>query len=200
MQSVFKGDFFQQPANEKVGDYMEEREKLIQEKIAEKEKIEWMQTLGVRHLVYEILTKEKGFYPHDIQINPQFQLKLSTCEATVGIDFVITYDDTSFMVVRCVSSGVEPWERYIIAFARAIIDYQIPYATVTDGEKVKIFDTFSGALIKDSIQEFFTRQEAASLMKNFQKIPCPGKRIEKEKRIIYAFEGIKHAPDKQGDA
>jgi hypothetical protein len=179
---------------------MEEREKLIQEKIAEKDTIERMQTLGVRYLIHEILTKEKGFYPEDIQANPQFQIRLSTCEAAVGIDFVITYDETIFMVIRCVSSGVEPWERYAIAFARAITDYQIPYAAVTDGKKCKIFDSVSGSLIKNSIEEFFTRQEAVSLMKNFQKIPCPENRLEKEKRIIYAFEGIKCTPDKKDGA
>jgi hypothetical protein len=177
---------------------MEDREKLIREKIAEKESIEQMQLLGVKHIVYEILTKEKGFYPEDIQIDPQFVLILSTCEATVGIDFVINFEGTSFMVIRCVSSGIESWERYVIAFARAIKDYQIPYAAITDGEKVKVFDIVNDSLIKESIQEFFTRQEADSLMKNFQRIPCPENRIEKEKRIIYTFEGIKCPSEKQG--
>ena len=177
---------------------MEDREKLIREKIAEKESIEQMQLLGVKHIVYEILTKEKGFYPEDIQIDPQFVLILSTCEATVGIDFVINFEGTSFMVIRCVSSGIESWERYVIAFARAIKDYQIPYAAITDGEKVKVFDIVNDSLIKESIQEFFTRQKADSLMKNFQRIPCPENRIEKEKRIIYTFEGIKCPSEKQG--
>ena len=177
---------------------MEDREKLIREKIAEKESIEQMQLLGVKHIVYEILTKEKGFYPEDIQIDPQFVLILSTCEATVGIDFVINFEGTSFMVIRCVSSGIESWERYVIAFARAIKDYQIPYAAITDGEKVKVFDIVNDSLIKESIQEFFTPQEADSLMKNFQRIPCPENRIEKEKRIIYTFEGIKCPSEKQG--
>ncbi|MCJ7484398.1 MAG: type I restriction enzyme HsdR N-terminal domain-containing protein [Thermodesulfovibrionales bacterium] len=177
---------------------MEDREKLIREKIAEKESIEQMQLLGVKHIVYEILTKEKGFYPEDIQIDPQFVLILSTCEAAVGIDFVINFEGTSFMVIRCVSSGIESWERYVIAFARAIKDYQIPYAAITDGEKVKVFDIVNDSLIKESIQEFFTRQEADSLMKNFQRIPCPENRIEKEKRIIYTFEGIKCPSEKQG--
>ena len=177
---------------------MEDREKLIREKIAEKESIEQMQLLGVKQIVYEILTKEKGFYPEDIQIDPQFVLILSTCEATVGIDFVINFEGTSFMVIRCVSSGIESWERYVIAFARAIKDYQIPYAAITDGEKVKVFDIVNGSLIKESIPEFFTRWEADSLMKNFQRIPCPENRIEKEKRIIYTFEGIKCPSEKQG--
>jgi len=176
---------------------MEDREKLIKEKIAEKESIEQMQLRGVKQIVYEILTKEKGFYPEDIQIDPQFRLILSTCEATVGIDFLINLDKTSFMVIRCVSSGIESWERYVIAFARAIKDYQIPFAVITDGEKAKVFDILNGSFTQESAQELFTRQEADSLMKNFQRIPCPGKRLEKEKRIIYAFEGIKCPSDKQ---
>ena len=177
---------------------MEDREKLIREKIAEKESIEQMQLLGVKQIVYEVLTKEKGFYPEDIQIDPQFVLILSTCEATASIDFVINFEGTSFMVIRCVSSGIESWERYVIAFARAIKDYQIPYAAITDGENVKVFDIVNDSLIKESIPEFFTRQEADSLMKNFQRIPCPENRIEKEKRIIYTFEGIKCPSEKQG--
>jgi hypothetical protein len=156
-----------------------------------------MQLRGVKQIVYEILTKEKGFYPEDIQIDPQFRLILSTCEATVGIDFLINLDKTSFMVIRCVSSGIESWERYVIAFARAIKDYQIPFAVITDGEKAKVFDILNGSFTQESARELFTRQEADSLMKNFQRIPCPGKRLEKEKRIIYAFEGIKCPSDKQ---
>jgi len=177
---------------------MEDREKLIKEKIAEKESIEQMQLLGVKQIVYEILTKEKGFYPEDIQIDPQFALILSTCEVTASIDFMINIEGTSFMVIRCVSSGIESWERYVIAFARAIKDYQIPYAAVTDGEKVKVFDIVKDSFTQESVQELLTRQEAMSLIKNFQKIPCPEKRLEKEKRIIYAFERIKCPSEKQG--
>lgn len=177
---------------------MEDREKLIQEKIAEKESFEMMQLMGVKHIVYEILTKEKGFYPEEIQIDPQFRLVLSTCEAKVGIDFVINLEKTSFMVIRCVSSGIESWERYVLAFARAIKDYQIPYAAITDGETANVFDIVNDSLTQESVHKLFTRQEAISLMKNFQKIPCPEKRREKEKRIIYAFEGIKCQPYKHG--
>jgi hypothetical protein len=36
-------------------------------------------------------------------------------------------------------------------------------------------------------------------MKAFTKVPCPPKRREKEKRIIYAFEGIK-CPTAREDA
>jgi len=37
----------------------------------------------------------------------------------------------------------------------------------------------------------FNKQEAFNKMKGFKKIPCPFYRLEREKRIVYAFEGIK---------
>jgi Type I restriction enzyme R protein N terminus (HSDR_N) len=176
---------------------MEDRDKLIREKIAEKESIEMMQLMGAKHIVYEILTKEKGFYPEEIQIDPQFILPLSTCDATVGIDFMITLEGISFMIIRCVSSGIESWERYVVAFARAVKNYQIPYAVITDGEQAKVLDIINDSFEYKSVQELFTRRKAMTLIKNFSKIPCPDIRQEKEKRIIYAFEGIKCRPAKQ---
>jgi hypothetical protein len=37
----------------------------------------------------------------------------------------------------------------------------------------------------------FNKQEAFNKMKDFKKIPCPFYRLEREKRIVHAFEGIK---------
>jgi hypothetical protein len=173
---------------------VENRQKKIKEKIEGEELIEMMQLKGVKQIILDILIKEKGFLPGDIEIDPEFKIRLNDCEATVTIDFVISFTVASFAVIRCVSSAVENWERYVIAFGRAAKDYQIPYAAVTDGEKTRIFDVLTGSLIRESVGQFFTRQEAEELMKNFKKIQCPEKRSEREKRIIYAFEGIKCMP------
>ncbi len=170
---------------------MEDREKLIQEKIKEEEFIEMMQLKGVKQKVLDILIKEQGFSLDEIEIDPEFRLKLSNCEATVSIDFIINLQSVSFIAIRSVPTAIESWERYVIAFARVIKDYQIPYAVVTDGENARIFDVLSGSLVSDHLKGLFNRQEALNLMDDFKKIPCSANRIEKEKRIIYAFEGIK---------
>ncbi len=112
-------------------------------------------------------------------------------EITVHIDFVVNLPTASFMVIQCSSSSLEAWERYVISFARVIKDYQIPYAVVTDGEDAQIIDVLAGRLIGESLDKLFNRQEALNKMKDFKKIPCPVNRLEKEKRIVYAFEGIK---------
>jgi hypothetical protein len=170
---------------------MNNKEKLIQEMIMAEEKVEITQLQGIRQKVWETLTKEKFFDPGDIEIDPEFRLKLSNCEATVSIDFIINLDSVSFMVIKCSSTAMESWERYVISFARAVKDYQIPYAMITDGENVRVIDVITGSLLCDSIQRLFTKQDAINKMKDFKKIPYSPNRLEKAKRIIYAFEGIK---------
>ena len=46
-------------------------------------------------------------------------------------------------------------------------------------------------IIVESFAELFTRQEALKIEENFKKIPYPADKIERERRIIYAFDGIK---------
>ena len=85
---------------------------------------------------------------------------------------------------------MESWERYILAFARVADDYQIPYATVTDGETARIFDVDTGSVIGESIESIFTKDEALQRLKNVEKITYSPQKREREKRILYAFEGI----------
>jgi Type I restriction enzyme R protein N terminus (HSDR_N) len=170
---------------------MDEKEKIIRQKIEEEEFVEQIQLEGVKQKVWEILIKEKQFKKEDIQINPKCRLVLSDCETTVDIDFIINLYSANFMVIKCAYAAIESWERYIIAFARAVKDYQIPYAMVTDGEHTKIIDVMTGSLLGDSIESIFNRQDALKIMEGFKKVPYPAGKIERERRIIYAFEGIK---------
>jgi len=174
-----------------------EREKIVMEKAKEEEMIAQEQLEGVKDWVWDLLITEKKYRPEEIKIDPQFSLKLSDCEAMVGIDYAINLNSISFMVIKCSSSSIESWERYVKAFARVVQKYQIPYAMVTDGENAKIFDMISGSVIGTSVHELFNRQAALDKIKDFIKIPFPPEKLEREKRIAYAFEGIKCPAVKQ---
>ncbi len=177
---------------------MEDRKKLIQEKIDMEEHCETVQLGGIKQLVWDVLVHEKRFLPGDIEVDPKFTIKLSDGEAEVSIDFIITLPVASFAAIKCSTSAIESWERYVTAFARAAKEYQIPYAMVTDGERAKIIDVMKGPLTAESINDFFSRDQALEKLKAFEKTPCSAKRLEKERRIIYAFEGIKCPPAKPG--
>lgn len=170
---------------------MNDREKIINEHIKEEEQLETAQLGGIKQNVFEFLIKEKQFKPEEIEADPEFKITLSDSEITVHIDFVLNLPSASFMVIQCSTSAIESWERYVTSFARVIKDYQIPFAVITDGENARIIDVLAGRLIGKSLSELFNRKEALNKMKDFKKIPCPANRLEKEKRIVYAFEGIK---------
>lgn len=170
---------------------MEEKEKLIREKIEEEDLSEMIQLRGVKQIVWDKLTKEKGFSQGEIEIDPHFELALSDCKSIVSMDFVINLPPATFAIIRCANSGLEFWERYVTAFAMVVKDYQIPFAMVTNGYEAKIINVLSGALEGETMQDFYNRQEALNILKDFKPVPCPEKRLEREKRIIYAFEDIK---------
>ena len=170
---------------------MEDREKMIRDRVDKEDFVEIMQLKGVKQIVWDKLIKEKGFNRDEIAIEPKFELAISDCEATVSIDVVINLPQATFAVIRCANAGLEFWERYVTAFAMVVKDYQIPFAMVTNGYEAKIVNVLSSSIVGENMKDFCNRQEALKIMQNFRKIPCPEKRVEKEKRIIYAFEGIK---------
>jgi len=175
---------------------MEDRKKIIQEKIREEEQLEMQQLRGIKQIIWEILIHEKGFQPEDILVDPSFTITMENRKALVTVDFIINVLSINFMVIRSVASTMDSWERYILAFARVAGDYQIPYAALIDGETARLFDVGTGSVIGESIESIFTKDEALQYLKNFQKIPYSLQKREKEQRILYAFEGIKCPPRK----
>jgi hypothetical protein len=171
--------------------FLNDRKKLILEHIKEEEQIETVQIGGIKQKVFEFLIKEKQFKPEEIETDPEFRITLSDSEITVHIDLVVNISSASFILILCRPTAIESWERYIISSAKVIKDYQIPYTVVTDGENARIIDVLTGRLIGKSLSELFKREEALNKMKDFKKIPCPDNRLEKEKRIVYAFDSIK---------
>jgi hypothetical protein len=171
--------------------FLNDREKFMVERIKEEEQIETVQLGGIKQKVFEFLIKEKQFKPEEIETDPEFRITLSDSEITVHIDFVVNLSSASFILILCRPTAIESWERYIISSAKVIKDYQIPYVVVTDGEDARIIDVLTGRLTGKSLSELFNREEALNKIKDFKKIPCPANRLEKEKRIVYAFEGIK---------
>ncbi len=173
---------------------MDKRKDLVREKVEEEDFMDMMQLRGVRQIVRDRLLKEKGFKEDEIIIEPKFDLVLSDCKASVSIDFAVSLPEGIFAVIRCANSGLEFWERYVTAFARVVNkNYQIPFAVVTNSDSAKIIDVLSGNIKSEEFKDFPTRQEAIDFMAKFEKMPYSEKKIEREKRIVYAFEDVKRS-------
>lgn len=167
------------------------REEMIRSKILEDEQKELVQLSGIRFRLMDYLLKDRGFAKEHILIDPEFEISLSDCKIKVSIDFLIKLNDTPTMIIRCAPTSIESWERYILAFARVVSDYQIPYAVVTDSERARVLDVLSNRLIGERIEDIPSKDDLLRFLRGFRKIPFPPDKLEREKRIVYAFEGVK---------
>ena len=78
---------------------MEDRKKIIQEKLREEEQREIQQLSGIKQMIWNILIHEKGFQPEDIQVDPLFTITIADSEAYVTVDFLITLSSINLMAL-----------------------------------------------------------------------------------------------------
>lgn len=166
------------------------RQKRIQEKIQTEETVERRDTEAVKQAMLEFLRDHKGYLSGEIEIDREFQFSISDRQETSSTDFIIKLKGKRFMAIRCAASALESRERHILAFSRVVDSYQIPLSVVTDGLHARLIDTVSGDIISEDINSIPSREEALGRIEGMQFVQYPAERMEKEKRILLAFDSI----------
>jgi hypothetical protein len=168
----------------------EDREKLVANKIQAEDEREAQATCDAKELVREVL-KNKGYADDEIEVAPSFTVTSGDRTETVSTDYIIRLEGRRFMAIKC-TMAIESRERHAVSFARIVDDTMIPYAAVTDGLRVHIMDTATGAVVAETscVDAFPPREDA---MKEFERTefhPYPPERREKETRVLMAFECV----------
>lgn len=169
----------------------EERKELLEKKIELQEATEEARLSFVQKKVVDFLIHQKGYLKEDIEVNVKFKINLPETTFNVFADAILKINERRFCVIKCALNSMESWERHTVAFCRVIDFYRIPFAIVTDGENAKILDSFSGKLISEGLDSILSREELQRLTKEVDFLPYPSEKIEKEKRILYAFDAIR---------
>lgn len=147
----------------------------------------------IQQNVFDFLTSQKGYPNNSIHANKEIKVSLPDVEFIVNGDLMITIDDLFVMTIKCAINSVESWERYSLAFARTVFDdYQIPFAVVTDSQTYIIIDVLKGEVIsqdKEDIPTYAFLND--SILKNGKPAPYRNDKIEREKRILHAFNSIR---------
>lgn len=167
-----------------------DRQKMIEEKILEKE-VEAEKTLyTIRDMVREFLYL-KGYSAEQIEEDKVFYIELNGEKTPVSVDFIIKVNGKRLIVIKCSPGALDSRQRHIVSFARVVDSHQVPFAIATDGLKALIFDTVTGKLLKEGLDSIPTKTEAEEMASSLNLIPFPPERLEREKRVLLAFEAIK---------
>jgi hypothetical protein len=93
-----------------------------------------------------------------------------------------------FMVLKCAAGSLGSREREIVAAARLLDAYQIPWAVVSDGKTAIVLDTVSGKKIGDGLDAIPSRQEAIAQLQAYTPLAFPEERREREKLIFRTYD------------
>jgi hypothetical protein len=144
-----------------------------------------------RKMVEYLLLEKKGYAPADVRKNVVFEVDLGTEKAHSSVDFLVSLDNRKAMVIKCAAGSLSSRERQAVAAARLLDSPPVPIAVVADPENAEVLDVATGKVIDEGfgaipIKENMERMLAAADVK-----PLSPERIEKEKRILLAFDAIR---------
>jgi hypothetical protein len=163
-----------------------DRIKLIEEKIRAEDKGRATATHDARELTMKLLLA-KGYLPEEIEKDRAFHVAAGELTGTVSTDFIVSPGGTPYMAVKCAMELVSR-ERHILALSRVVLDRQIPLSIVTDGLAAHVMDTVSGRVLSERLAEIPARDDVLRRLRTYTPVPFPPERIEKQKRVLFAFE------------
>ena len=142
-----------------------------------------------RQALEQYLVEEKGYQKQDIEVDTDISLTIAGEPYHSQVDLVVSVDSGSrFMVVKCAAGSLGSREREIVAVARLLDDYQIPYAVVSDGKTAIVLDTLSGKKSGEGLDAIPSRQEAVVHLKSYDFPEYPKDRREREKLIFRTYD------------
>lgn len=145
---------------------------------------------NIRQNILKFLIDKKGYLKADITVDRQIRFEMEGQQLCSPVDISIGFNKNTYMIWKCASGSLVTRQRQIIASARLLEDYLIPYAVVTNGKDLELLDTSSEKVIGTGFQSMPSRQE---LLRNTQEIslkPVNRRKLIYEQRILYTYDAM----------
>ena len=102
----------------------------------------------------------------------------------------VVFGGRTVMVWKCASGSLVSRERQVIASARLLEDYVVPFAAVTNGADLEILDSLSEEVTAAGFAGVPSRDELIKAAERAPFRPVKGRKIANEQRILYTYDGI----------
>ena len=143
---------------------------------------------AARKMMYFLLLEKKGYAAEEVERNVIFTLTLGAETVQSSVDFLVTLNGKKSMAIKCSAGSLDSRERQAVAAARLLA---VPFAVVSDPEHAEFLDTVTGKMIGEGFGAVPIRDELLKLLATISPSHLSPERIEKEKRILLAFDAIR---------
>jgi Type I restriction enzyme R protein N terminus (HSDR_N) len=145
---------------------------------------------NIRQKMLRFLLDEKGYRKEDIHVDREIRYGIEGAEMVSLVDISIRLGNTTMMVWKCASGSVVSRERQIIASARLLEDYLVPFAVVTNGRDLELLDTSTEKVRGEGLDAVPQREELAGIAEGLSPRPTNKKKISNEQRVLYTYDAI----------
>ena len=146
---------------------------------------------AARKTVGYLLLEKKGYHRDEVRKNVVFEVVLGKETVCSSVDFLVTIDGKKAMVVKCSSGSLSSRERQAVAAARLLDSPPVPIAVVADPVNAEVLDTATGTVLGEGFGAIPVREQLVALLSEKTQTPLTPGRIEKEKRILLAFDALR---------
>lgn len=146
---------------------------------------------AVRHIAERLLLEEKGYASSDIRKNVVFDVTLGAETVKSSVDFVVSLDNRIGMLIKCAPGSLDSRERHIVAAARVFDVLPVPMAVVMDPVTAVVLDTATGKVAGEGFDAIPTKEQLRVLLAGKEPKPIAPEKLEREKRVLLAFDAIR---------
>ncbi|MDH4232624.1 MAG: type I restriction enzyme HsdR N-terminal domain-containing protein [Nitrospirota bacterium] len=145
---------------------------------------------NIRQKLVKALVEGKGFRREDITLDREIRFEIEDRQICSLVDISIGFGGKTLMVFKCAAGSVVSRERQIIATARLLEEYVIPFAVVTNGVNIELLDAITEKVIGSGMQAIPAREELLEHSKNAVPRPANRKKLVYEQRILYTYDAM----------
>jgi len=144
-----------------------------------------------RRMVEYLLLEKKGYTREEVRKQVVFDVILGQETAHSSVDFLVTVEGKKAMVIKCASGSLSSRERQAVAAARLLDSPPVPIAVVADPATAEVLDVMTGKVVGEGFGAIPVRDQILAVLSEKEPKPLSPERIEKEKRILLAFDAIR---------
>jgi hypothetical protein len=145
---------------------------------------------AVRHIAEKLLLGEKGYAQADLLKNYVFDVKLGAETVRSSLDFLVSVDGRNAMAIKCAAGSLASRERHVVAAARVCSRLPVPIAVVMDPMNAEVIDVMTGKVTAEGFEAIPTKPQLLDMLAGKEPEPVPPEKLEREKRVLLAFDAI----------
>ena len=141
-----------------------------------------------RQAVERYLVEQKGYDRQDIEVEVPIEMKIAGEIYRSTVDLVVSVGHRRMMAFKCAAGSLGSCEREILAAARLLDRYQIPWAAASDGRAAVVLETISGHRIGESLEAIPAKTALEAQLMSLEFKGLPEERRLREQLIFRTYD------------